>query len=98
MDLVSLRKGLVQYKLGKETKDLRWAFSDSIRSLPTRVSIGRFDWWVTPHRHQNSPEIMGIMVRSKTHNEGFRQGSFLFGYSSNDCWIYGKDQSTVDNS
>ena len=34
------------------------AFSDSIRSLPTRVSIGRFDWWVTPHRHQNFPEII----------------------------------------
>ena len=60
MHLVSLRKWLVQYKLGKETKDLRCEFSDSIRSLPTRVSIGRFDWWVTPHRHQNSPEIMGL--------------------------------------
>ena len=52
----------------------------------------------------NSPQTSefsgnhGIMVRSKTHNEGFRQGSFLFGYSSNDCWIYGKDESTVDYS
>jgi hypothetical protein len=76
MHLVSLRKWLVQYKLGKETKDLRCEFSDSIRSLPTRVSIGRFDWWVTPHRHQNSPEIMGLWYDQRPTMKAFVKAAF----------------------
>lgn len=52
------------------------AFSDSIRSLPTRVSIGRFNWWVIPHRHQNSPEIIGLCYDQRPTMKAFVKAGF----------------------